>query len=167
MADPDPDSCVLEVPTVRPDTQTQWIALAVLLLDVLVITRHGSLLFQVGAWTLAAAGVVAVVAVTSLTSKRWPAVRLTAVALQLPAGEKSTVTIDWADITAFSINHRGLVPHLVVEPADPDLVRPAPDRWQRAAGTRGDRYRLSVALGGDHAARKRLRAELTARIRNS
>jgi hypothetical protein len=159
------DHAVIEVPTVRTDNRMQWVLLVVLVLNLLVTAARMSLPVALGAGALAVAGVITAVVLHFRTSKGRPPVRVTPGYLQLPDSETSTVEIDWADIAGFRIRRRQLLPHLEVEPVDPARLRPAPDPWQRAAGTRGDRYRLSVALGGDAASRARLRAELAARTR--
>lgn len=159
-----PDAAVLEVPTIPAGSRTQWILLAGLLFDLLIIGRNLPGPFLVVFWALIVAAVVVAVLAARRGSKRRPAVRVTPGYLQIPIGESSTVDVDWPDIATFAISRRRLVPHLMVEPVDPDRVRPAPSRWDRVAATRKDHYQLRVALGGDRATRAALRAELTARI---
>jgi hypothetical protein len=156
---------VVEVPTIRTDSRTQWVLLTALVVNLVLNGRGLPLPVRVGAWVLAAVAVVLTVEATRRTSKNRPPVRTTPAALQLPNADGSTVEIDWADIAGFTLRHRHLLPQLTVTPTDPERVRPAPNPWQRAAATHGDGYQLRVALGGDRAARARLREELTARIR--
>jgi hypothetical protein len=159
-----PDAAVLEVPTIRTGSRTQWIALVFWPLDLLILSRHLSWPLLVPILALMVTGIAAAVFFMRRTAKRRPAVRVTPAHLRLPVGEESTVEVDWSDIARFSIGRRRWPPYLEVEPVDPDRVRPAPNRWELAAGTRGDRYRLRVELGGDRAIRARLQAELAARI---
>jgi hypothetical protein len=161
----DVDPASVEVPTIRTDTRTQQVLLAVLVPDLLLNGYRLPFPLRVGVWVLGAAVVVATIWTIRRTSKRRPPVRVTSAGLQLPDGDGKTVEIDWPDIAGFTFNRRRLVPQLLVEPTDPERVKPAPNPWQRAAATRRDGYRLRVSLGGDRAARARLREELTRRRR--
>ncbi|MEV0902685.1 hypothetical protein [Actinoplanes sp. NPDC049802] len=154
---------MLEVPTLRADARMQWVLIGVCVVNMLILARDRPAPVVVGVVILAGASVLAVVLAMRHTSRRQPPVRVTTEYLELPDGADSTVRIAWPDIATCTIARRQFLPHLLVEVPDPDRIRPAPNRWQRAAATRDGRYRLAVALGGSRAIRNRLRAEVTGR----
>ena len=143
----------------------QWVLLAVLVPDLLLNGSRFPVPVRAGIWALTAALVVAAVWAYRRTSRQRPPVRATSAGLRLPDADGKPVEIDWGDIAGFTFTRRQLLPHLLVTPTDPGRLRPAPNAWQIAAATRGDGYRIRVALGGDRATRDRLRAELSSRVR--
>jgi hypothetical protein len=157
------ERAVLEVPTLRADARLHPLLLGVVVLNLLQLLNDLSLPVMAGLWTLMVAGVLIGLVRARRAARQRPRVQVTADRLRIPLDDGTTVDVDWADVAAARVARRWLIPHLVVEPVDPDRMLPAPDRWQRAALTRRGRYRLEVALGGGRAARTRLKAELTAR----